>query len=102
MPESTMPIIDWNIKYMLGIKEIDQHHRHLVDLLNTAYDDFKNGASVGQSVISELADYVSYHFSCEERWMMETQYPNFAAHKEEHDSFAERVFEFRRKYIDSD
>lgn len=85
-----MLVVEWNINFVLGIKDIDQHHRHLVDLLNKSHAELKMGATVEkmQLVIDELVNYADYHFSCEERLMTATSYPEFAEHKKEHDMFA--------------
>jgi len=35
-----MPIIDWDDRFLLGIPQLDEHHRQLVKLLNQAFDGF--------------------------------------------------------------
>lgn len=92
-----MPVVEWNINFVLGIKEIDQHHRHLVDLLNQLYVELKKGAAIEkmQLVVDELVSYADYHFSCEERLMVATSYPDFAEHKKEHDTFTRQVHVFQ-------
>jgi hemerythrin len=89
-----MPKFKWNANFILGVQEIDEHHKHLVDLLNSAYDKFKGGERVGLTVIAELVDYADYHFTSEERWMVETSYPSFKEHKEEHEHFVKLVSAF--------
>ena len=93
-----MPIIEWNMRYLIGIREIDQHHKHLVELLNKAYDEFRKGNNIEQSVVDELVDHAGYHFTCEERWMAESSYPKLAEHKDEHELFTSRILEFQSKY----
>jgi hemerythrin len=95
-----MPIVEWNISFLLGIQEIDQHHKHLVELLNKTYDEYKEGAPAEnlRSVIDELLDYSTYHFECEERWMTETLYPNFIDHKAEHVIFTKRISELQKNF----
>src|SRR6185369_16889118 len=66
-----MPIMQWNVRYLVGIQEIDQHHKHLVELLNKTYDEFREGAEIEKSTIDELVDFSGYHFSYEERLMVE-------------------------------
>jgi hemerythrin len=92
-----MPIVDWDDRFLLGNQEIDQHHRHLVELLNKTYDYFTNDAPLEkiEGVINELADYANYHFNCEEQWMSETAYPDIAEHKIEHDIFIRRITEIQ-------
>jgi hemerythrin len=89
-----MPKLEWNVNFILGIQEIDEHHKYLFDLINSAYDKFTGGESIGLSVIAELVDYADYHFTCEERWMVETSYSSFKEHKEEHDHFVRLVSAF--------
>jgi hemerythrin len=95
-----MPIVEWNYNFLLGIQEIDQHHKHLVALLNRTHDDFVQKRDVAHlgPVIDELISYSQYHFECEERWMAETSYPEIASHKEEHEIFRKRVLEFKASY----
>lgn len=95
-----MPLVEWNMNFLTGIREIDQHHRHLVDLLNESYEELKSGASADkiQPVIDELVRYADYHFSCEEHLMVETSYPNYAEHKKEHEIFTDRAIEFQNSF----
>ena len=93
-----MPIIDWNVTLMLGITLIDQQHQHLVQLLNKAYDDFREGVDVPASVIAELIDSSNLHFAYEETLMADCSYPKTAEHKNEHQLFSGRVLELHKKY----
>jgi len=92
-----MPVLEWNINFLTGIREIDQDHRHLVDLLNESYEALKGGAAADQmqSVVDELVRYADYHFSCEEQLMVAASYPDYAEHKKEHEIFTDRATEFQ-------
>jgi hypothetical protein len=47
-----MPIMgQWNVTFLLGIDKIDQHHKHLVEPLDLAYEDYKRGAPAGSSAL---------------------------------------------------
>lgn len=88
-----MSFVEWDESFETGIELFDNHHKHLVGLLNKTYDDFICGApyeNVG-FIIDELIDYTRYHFAAEESWMQEYSYPQLAEHKQEHDSFFQRV-----------
>lgn len=93
-----MPIIEWNMSLLLGIPEIDQHHKQIVQLLNTAYDDFRQGNSLPPTLIEEVISCCSQHFSYEEGLMAECSYPNLLEHKEEHHLFSCRVLELQKNY----
>ena len=95
-----MPIIEWNDCFCLGIQQFDEHHQHLVGLINKIYDDFASGApseNVGD-VLGELIDYSIYHFAAEEYWMNENAYPRLAEHRVEHDSFSGSVVEMQKDF----
>ena len=95
-----MPIIEWNDSYMLGVADFDDHHQHLFDLLRKIYADLLarvHTENVG-SVLDELAEYSTYHFSAEERWMKEHSYPKLAEHIKEHERFSRRVAEMTSDY----
>ena len=88
-----MNLITWNTHFSIGIHEIDDHHRHLMALLNTVYDDFiqqKAGQELAK-VFAELTAYGQYHFSTEESVMRQHGYPGYALHKIRHDQFIERL-----------
>ena len=73
-----MPYIAWNEQYELGIGQLDDHHRKLVELFNSTYRCCLEGnpESVVDNVVKELDNYVVYHFSAEERLMKAHDYPN--------------------------
>ena len=96
-----MPIVAWDDCLLTGLQPIDQHHRHLVDLLNKTYDAFvdRSPESDVGTVLEELIDYATYHFAQEERMMAETGYPERADHMKEHERFASRVGEIQRDFV---
>jgi hemerythrin len=63
-----VPLFTWNDSYLLGVKEFDEHHQHLVDLLNMSFDAFENNTHPTklEPIIEELIDYATYHFAAEE------------------------------------
>ncbi len=95
-----MPAIAWDASLESGITEFDDHHRYLIDLLNTLYDDFTAGAPDEHlgSILHELAEYASYHFSAEESWMRNQYYPELNRHREEHDRFSRQISEMLQDY----
>lgn len=96
-----MPILEWNDTFLLGIKDFDSHHEHLIGLLNKTYDEFVVGAPVDrlENVIYELIDYATYHFAAEEDWMEKNSCPNIEDHKKQHDCFTENVLCLQNDFI---
>lgn len=97
-----MAFITWDDSLLIGMKEIDLDHRHLVDLLNRAYDDVISKGSITSTgaILEELYDYATYHFTREEETMAAVEYPNQAEHAAEHLRFIRRITEMHRDYLD--
>ena len=95
-----MPIVEWSANYELGIEQFDDHHKHLVELINLAFESFTGEASRDElgALFDELLDYVTYHFTAEESWMQEHNYPEFQKHRDEHDHFCRRVIEIQKDF----
>ncbi len=95
-----MSMVTWNDDFLIGVAEIDKHHRRLVELLNLTHDEVAAGApseTVGL-VLDKLIDYATYHFIAEERLMEATGYPGFAEHREEHERFTRRVVQIQTDF----
>lgn len=95
-----MPIVEWNDSFLVGVEPFDEHHKHLVDLLNRSYNELEHDAppeSCGE-LLDELSDYVSYHFVREELWMMESSYPRYEQHIAEHNSYIQHLQGFQQDY----
>jgi hemerythrin len=95
-----MPVVEWNDSFRIGVKQFDEHHKHLVSLLNKTYDAFVNAAPVEEynAILNELCDYASYHFMEEELWMSIKSYPKAGPHIEEHNYFIRRLQKIRQDY----
>jgi len=88
-----MQVIVWKDSFVLGVQQFDDHHQHLVGLINQAYDNYAAGAPTEsiESILIELVDYATKHFAAEEQWMHEHSYPALDEHRAEHDRFLDRV-----------
>lgn len=93
-----MPIIRWDESFLTGITEFDQHHEHLVDLLNRTYDMLiidEPAENTGR-VVNDLRAYAGYHFVAEEQWMLEQGYPDREEHCKQHHFFCREVDKFQK------
>lgn len=90
-----MSIIVWEEGFLLGVKQFDEHHEHLVGLINEAFDEYTSDADSNRvdSILRELVDYATYHFAAEEHWMQEQSYHEYEVHCNEHNSFSARINE---------
>ena len=105
-----MAFFEWDDSYSVGVAVIDEQHKRLIALINDLYEAMKQGDSQNTwssaaeeldamaSVLDELVDYTSYHFSTEERYMREHAYPEYAGHKQAHGRFVERTQALKRDF----
>jgi hemerythrin len=93
----TMPVkervkhVIWSDKYSMGIKLIDDQHKGLIgfvnDIFNHVTDNEEEERAWFKEVIQQAVKYVKTHFATEEKFMLATKFPGYAAHKKVHDEF---------------
>jgi len=90
MPDA---LIKWSASYDLGVEEIDIQHRSLVDLLNQVWEGivYRADRSEVLRVLDELERYTVDHFTEEELYMWEINYPGFNDHTKLHRVFIARI-----------
>lgn len=88
-------LMAWEEKFCLGLDEIDEQHKSLVDLINQIWESIikESDNSVIFALIGELEKYTLAHFAAEETLMRITDYPAFDKHKKERQDFVARVSE---------
>ncbi len=86
-------IIKWSSQYSLGLDEIDEQHKALLELINKIWQAIidRSETKIVFGLVEELEKYTLAHFAAEETFMRVTNYPDFAAHKKEHQTFVARV-----------
>ena len=99
-----MSFMEWQGSFALGIEKFDEHHKHLIDLINEIHNEFTSGATIEHldKVLLTLSDYATYHFASEERWMNLNAYPDLHQHRKEHFSFSNKIAELRDAFINGD
>jgi len=95
-----MPMVEWSDSFLIGVDTFDEHHKHLVNLLNQSYDAFVLGVPTEKlaAILNELFEYASYHFASEQFWMIEHSYPILEQHIKEHTFFVHRLKELQDDY----
>lgn len=97
----TSKLIVWHAHYCLGLDEIDEQHKSLIELINQIWQSIvdKSDQSVVLSLIEELEKYTLAHFAAEETFMRVTNYPQFAQHKNEHRDFISKVADAKNRAL---
>lgn len=88
-----MSLVEWTERYSVGIKELDEQHRHLFEIFFTLLeaDDATLESSVVAKALASLKTYTHEHFELEEEYMSKCGYPDLESHISIHDSFREKV-----------
>lgn len=96
-------MFEWSNDYSVGIGSIDSQHRTLFALgaeLHAAMAAGEGKAACAK-ILERLIQYTASHFAHEERLLRLHGYPQFAAHKAEHDALTKQVLEFQRDLIEN-
>lgn len=94
-----MPYVDWSDEFSVGLEEIDAQHHILVDCLNRLHDAIHERKSQDEvvAVLGALGDYTRIHFAVEESLMRVFEYPDYPAHKAEHEKLLAQFVEKAEK-----
>ena len=82
---------------MINIKEIDDEHSKLFQMINEAVDmnnKLDDITGVSKSLIANLKEYAATHFAHEEAYMESINDPELPLQKKEHAAFTAKVNEF--------
>jgi len=89
----------WSDDLRVGFKAIDDQHKTLINIINKFQNALLSGegAESIQSVVNFLELYTKVHFSTEEKYMEQFQYPNTDTHKQEHKKLIEYLADLKNK-----
>jgi len=92
--------IKWRPDFNLGIKEIDEQHKKIVELINRLNEAFINNVAREHlaTILDEMSKYAEYHFQTEEKLFSQYNYPFTAEHIQMHKDFKRKVADFRDKF----
>jgi len=98
-------MIEWNERFRLGVKDIDEQHMQLFDIAGRAYELINNDFQTDKydgiiEILEELKQYAVYHFKFEEEYMASIGYGKFLSHKVLHDDFIEKVNGIDMRQVD--
>ncbi|HWS49281.1 MAG TPA: bacteriohemerythrin [Candidatus Methanoperedens sp.] len=85
--------IEWEEKYSVGVREIDEQHKLLIETINklanvVASDPRKENLL---SIIDSLINYKKIHFATEERYFEEFKFEGAEEHIAAHEVFGEKI-----------
>jgi hemerythrin len=95
-----MPLLTWNEMMSVGVASLDNDHKQLVGIVNQLFDAINGGRgkeALGK-ILDELIAYTKMHFANEEKFFAQTNYPDAASHRKEHDELTAQILEVQKKY----
>jgi len=94
--------VDWKDEYSVGIESIDQQHKKLINLINMLQTtvDYSTGEEFERECLAAVVDYTKTHFVYEEGLMSKYGYPDFEAHKAQHQKMIDKVNDLLADYED--
>ncbi len=97
--------IPWSDDLSVGLQEIDEQHKILINLINSLYSESilkKANQSTIDAIFDELKQYTVIHFSVEESLFRLFDYPHTEAHQKQHDNLKEELVKVHRKFKDGE
>ena len=95
-----MAYIDWTNDLSMGMKDIDEQHKHFIGIINKTKAAVDAGSSreAQKKVLDDLVGYGRYHFETEERYFAKFSYPHAHEHMAEHAKLLEQVIGFYNRF----
>ena len=88
-----MPLLEWKSEYEVGDASVDHEHREMIALINDVYTAIGEGSDpeVVESGLAEIYATIAAHFALEERLMRRAKYPEYEAHKDDHEDLLDQI-----------
>lgn len=97
---SLLPVLIWTPDMSVGVPELDQDHRIIVELINQlAAAQNVNDAAVVERVLDRLVLYVDEHFRREEEYMESVDFPHLQEHRHIHRALTDKVEQIRLDFF---
>ena len=88
-----MSLIEWNEAFRVGVASVDLEHRALIELINRLHDMLGDRQDIDSvvSMLGEIYAQIAAHFALEEKYMRDSGYPHYAAHKDDHEHLLDEL-----------
>ena len=95
-------IMEWSDKLSIGVEAIDEQHKTLVQRINhvSAALASNQGEKEVASTLDFLIKYTDYHFSKEEEYMKQYNYPGLQEQLEKHEALKTILSEMEEEFIE--
>ena len=96
-----MDLLQWKPEYSVGVESVDDEHRKMIELINEL------GAEIGDHAdtervevfLGEIYAAIASHFALEERFMRNANYPEYEAHKQDHEALLDELVDIMDNFV---
>ncbi|SPE29474.1 Hemerythrin-like metal-binding protein [Acidobacteriia bacterium SbA2] len=94
-------LFHWDSTYSVNIGILDTQHKTLVAMVNDLHQAMTEGSGKDKlrGILSNLVKYTQAHFATEERLMQSHGYPDFLAHKSQHEDLTNTVLDLQSRFL---
>jgi hemerythrin-like metal-binding protein len=94
----------WDESCSVGVTQIDNLNRHLLELFSGLHDCFTEGRDICEMRIKfeDLSNYFIFHFACEEIWMSRANYKQANQHHKDHEHLCKRLSNIHQNFQDGE
>ncbi len=95
-----MTLLQWKPAYSLAIPAVDLEHREMIGLINECYERMGSDADTAaiERFLGEIHAGIAAHFALEEQLMQRSNYPEYGAHKEDHEDLLDQIRDFMDRF----
>lgn len=97
-----MALIEWKDEYSVGVPDVDEEHRELIELINTLYERMRSSEREPDVMefLGEIYARIASHFALEELLMRRNDYDELPEHKADHEQLLEEIRDIMDDYED--
>lgn len=97
-----MQLLVWEDRFSVGVREFDQHHKILFEMINSliiAQEDGRDTNVIGNT-LEQLQLYTVFHFTAEEAMLKHFNFEGLDEHRTEHATLLGQVEAYQKLLID--
>ena len=89
--------VEWQDYLSIGVEEVDNQHKLLIDRYNAFFAAYYDGRSNDEVIrlLHFLVEYVAAHFADEESLQLRVGFPDYQKHRLQHQELTRKVAELR-------
>lgn len=95
-----MVLKGWQDSFSVGVDNMDQDHRKMMQMINSLFEAMKQGQSKSMlsPLISDLYSYATEHCKREEAYLTQIKHPDLETQRQQHALFLQKVLEFQNNF----